>query len=289
MIRSGTTLTRFAWIVALAVPFAACDQGPSPEVQAELEELQATRDSLNQELTDQTQRLRDLSRSLEEAAGEIGGPGVASPEELQTRVAAMADELRTTSDQLESARSRIATLQRRAGSLRDSLSTVIEDRDEALAAKRDSIDGMIDALNDLSARADSLSATRTDLSGALTDLEDRYYTVHVAVGTDDELLEQGVIEEEGGARILLILWKAGETLVPARDLDPEQFRAIDFRETTTIQLPGAGTYKVVSRHNPEYLAPAPDEDGVFTGAALEITSPEEFWAASRYLIVARLD
>ncbi len=281
------SLAHSALALALILPFAACDRGPSPEVQARLDSLQTTRDSLARELAERSETIQQLTTSIERAASQVSETGVTAPENLQDRIATMADNLQSTRSQLEEAQRRIRVLSRQSSSLRDSLDAVITERNEALAMQRDSIDQLVAGLDSMSSRAEMLSTERADLSEALRALEEKYYTVHVAIGTRDELMEQGVIEEEGGARVLLILWKAGETLVPARDLPDNAFQSMDFRETTTIDLPQQGTYKLISRHNPEYLATTLDEDGQFTGASLEVTEPEQFWQSSRYLILMR--
>jgi prefoldin subunit 5 len=281
------SLAHSALALALVLPFAACDQGPSPEVQARLDSLQTTRDSLARELAERSETIQQLTTSIERAASEVSETGVTAPENLQDRIETLASNLQSTRSQLEEAQRRIRVLSRQSSTLRDSLDAVITERDEALAMQRDSIDQLVTALDSMSSQAEMLSTERADLSEALAALEQKYYTVYVAVGTRDELIQQGVIEEEGGARVLLILWKAGETLVPARDLPDAAFEAMDFRQTTTIDLPQQGTYGLVSRHNPEYLATSLDENGAFTGASLEITEPEMFWQSSRYLILVR--
>ncbi len=284
MMNNARTIRRFGWALALIVPLAACERGPSPEVQAQIDELQATRDSLTRELAEQTEKIQDLSRSIDEAAGEVPGPGVASPEVLGDRISNMTEELEATRAQLADARRRIRALSSRSSTLRDSLSALAE-RNEALAMQRDSLTDLVAEMDSIENRAEELAAERLALASTLSGLEEKYYTVYYVVGTKDELVERGIIEEEGGARVLLVLWKAGETMVPSRDLEREQFEAIDFRETTEIDLPAQGTYKLVSRHDTDYLEPTPDDEGRFTGSSLRITQPEEFWRPSRYLIL----
>lgn len=272
-------------VLTVMVPLAACEQGPSPEVEAELAELESARDSLNRELAEQTERIQGLSQRIEEAVGAAGEPGAAGPEGLEDRIAGMREELETARSQLADARGQIRALNTRSSALRDSLDTVITDRDEALATQRDSIQGLAASLDSMTDRADGLANDREGLTETLDELERKYYTVYYAVGTEDELIERGIVEREGGARVLLLLWKAGETLVASRDLASEQFEAMDLRENAEIPLPGPGSYRVVSRHSTEYLEPTPDEEGRFRAERLRITQPEEFWQSSRYLIV----
>lgn len=289
MKNNAKMLTRSALALMLLLPAAACDQGPSPEVQARIDSLQAARDSLTRQLAQRSETIQQLTTSIEQAAAEVSETGAAAPENLQDRIQTMSDNLQSARSQLAEAQRRIRSLSAQSRMLRDSLDSVITDRDEALAMQRDSISGLVTNLDSLSSRVDRLSMAQSDLSDALSTLEDKYYTVHVAIGTKDELMEQGVIEEEGGAHVLLILWKAGETVVPARNLAESEsaFTEMDLREATTITLPQPGTYKLVSRQDPEYLNASLNEDGEFTGESLEITQPEQFWKTSRYMILMR--
>ncbi len=282
---TASTVRRLS--VALAtVPFLACSQGPSPEVQAQLDALQAQRDSLTRELALQDEYVNSLSRQIEEAVGGMEGEG--GSESLGNLIGTLREDLVTARTQADEAQQRIAVLNRRAANLRDSLATVSRRAEETAAAQRDSIAALVSAAESMDARISELADTRAGLEDSLETLEERTFTTYYAVGTSDELLRRGVLEEEGGARILLVLWRAGETLVPARDLDTDDFQAIDSRQTTTIEL-AAGTYRVVSRHDTRYLEPSPDGDGRFTGESLRITDPDAFWRFSPFLILVQED
>jgi hypothetical protein len=60
---------------------------------------------------------------------------------------------------------------------------------------------------------------------------------------------------------------------------------IDKTQTVSIPLPRPGKrYKIISRQSPEYLAGQVTENGE-VGGVVEIAQPEEFWSASKYLIL----
>ena len=288
------SMSRLGLFVAAIISFSACSQGPSPEVQARIDSLQTARDTLSQQLAEQTRYVERLNRQIEQAMGDIeltgeGPDGVVDPAAMENRLTALRDELDETRSALTSARARIQRLQSSGRAMRDSLNSIIRDNNDALAMQRDSIEALVAELETMTARVDSLSTERSALADRLAELEEVHYTVYVAVGTRDELIEENVIEEEGGARVLLVLWKAGETLVPARDLNTEAFRAVDYRETAEVDLGATGSYQMVSRHNDAYVRPTPNEDGVITGETLEITDPAEFWQRSRYLILVQAE
>jgi hypothetical protein len=106
--------------------------------------------------------------------------------------------------------------------------------------------------------------------------------VYVVVGTRKELLEKGVLVENGRKRFLV----AGtRPVTPAPDLDPGVFTKLDRRSDTTIFLPD-GVYRIVSRQNGTYAVPQDWKDGGIVGG-LTIENPERFWDTSRYLILVR--
>ena len=121
----------------------------------------------------------------------------------------------------------------------------------------------------------------TDTVSTMTERENEVYYV---VGTKKELSDRGVITQEGGTRFL-VFTRTGETVIPARVLDPQQFTRADKRTLSEITLPKADKeYRVVSRHDLAYAEADAMDKGKFKGT-LRITSPQQFWSASKYLII----
>jgi hypothetical protein len=279
-----TAVRGLALSLVLMLPLAACNRGPSQEVQQELSTLRAQRDSLIREEAAKTQTMQRLSHALEEIQGTTGG-GALPPESLRDRITAIATERDNAQNALATAQRRIRSLTRQRASLRDSLQSTRALSDSLLSMQRDSLSSLHSAMT---TSVDSLSQQVTAVSDTLRGLEKEHYTVYYAIGTEKELLDSGIVTKEGGARFLGFLWRRGETLVPARSLQPDAFKAIDLRTTTDIQLPAQGTYKLVSRQDVQYLDPTPDETGRFTGNDLKINDAQNFWQHSRFLILERL-
>lgn len=283
-------ISRWGWALAVLIPVTACEApGPSPDVQARLDSLQATRDSLTRQLAEQDEYVAALAQRIDEAVGDLDEGGAHTPENLGDRITLLREELEGGRDRLAAAQDRIDALTGQVRRLQDSLSAALTQRSQALATQQDSIAALLASLDAMQANVGDLSTVRTELERALGELETRYYTVYYVVGTRDELVDRGVLEEEGGARVLLVLWRAGETLLPARSLEPEQFQAVDLRQATVIQLPEPGTYRIVSRQDTSFLDPTPGRDGRFQGESLRITDPERFWRPSPYLILVAED
>ncbi len=284
MDRKRTAVRGLAWSLVLMLPLAACNRGPSKEVQQELSTLRAQRDSLIREEAAKTQTMERLSHALEAIQGTSGG-GALPPESLRDRITAMATNLNTAHSELATAQRRIRALTRQRASLRDSLQSTQAMSDSLMALQRDSISSLHGAMT---ASVDSLNQQVAAVSDTLRNLEKEHYTVYYAVGTEKELLDQGIVTKEGGSRFLGFLWRTGQSLVPARNLQTSEFKAIDLRTTPDIQLPAQGTYRLVSRQDVQYLIPTPDASGQFMGSDLKITDAQNFWQHSRFLILERV-
>ena len=100
------------------------------------------------------------------------------------------------------------------------------------------------------------------------------------------LIDRGIITQEGGSRVLFIFGRAGQTLVPNRQLDPSEFLVVNKREVTEITLPDSTRpYRIASRQDLTALETPPAPNGKFVGHVIKIADPERFWATSKFLII----
>jgi hypothetical protein len=128
---------------------------------------------------------------------------------------------------------------------------------------------------------DELNVQTASLRDTVVHLTAYKNRVYYAVGTKDELLKNGVVTKEGSK----FLFFGGTRLEPARKPNLDAFKMVDKTQTVSIPLPRPDKrYKIVSRQSPEYLTGQVRENGEVEGV-VEIAQPEEFWSASRYLIL----
>jgi ABC-type transporter Mla subunit MlaD len=203
-------------------------------------------------------------------------------EALASRIREIITQLDSTEARLERAQQRVTRLSGRESALNA--------RVAALTARLDSLRTNAEAeQRSLSARIAGLEQTVVTLStdtarlaARVASLSDSAHTVYYVAATEQELLERGIIVREGGRRYL---FAGPRTIQPARRLSPEAFNAIDMTKTRTIQLP-PGQYRILSRHSVDLAKPGMLEGGK-VGGTLRVTTPEEFWAGSRYLILVK--
>lgn len=99
-------------------------------------------------------------------------------------------------------------------------------------------------------------------------------TAFYAFGTKKELEENGVIEKEGGVLGM------GRTIKLKKDFNRDYFMKVDIREFKLLQL-NTKKAKVVTTHPVDSYRLTGDK----TVESLVIDKPEEFWKASKYLLI----
>ena len=285
------------WIAASAASlavlgFAACKGGPTPEQLA----LMAQKDSLVQEMADQSRMVSDISAQL--AKVQVAGkqlaikvksesPRSAERDTIMARIDAIKTHLNAAEHQLALSRNRVSHMTKVSDSLKATLETTLANYDSVISSQKETIAQLTDQVQQLTAQNSQLTVANAALTDTVGTLKHVNTTVYYIVGTKDQLKKQGIIQEVGGAHILFIFGKHGTTLVPARDLDPSAFNAINKDSVTSIPLPGDGNYRVASRQDVEALETPPDKDGTIKGPVLKIAEPDRFWVGSKFLIIVR--
>jgi myosin heavy subunit len=301
---------RYAWAIVLAVvATTGCNQAELKKALAEAKAAEAQKDSLLTEVLETTQFVSDINSELAKAksiAIKPAGtdPGIPGAKKDRDERKASLERVQQVIAKLNEAETKVAETEAKAKGSRQrnarllaqiqSYKTTIADLKTTAEQQRTEYEAQLAAANTqiatLAGRVDTLSTENTQLStdkAALTDTVSnltRYKnTVYYAVGTKDELMKRGVIIKEGSKFLVF----GGSRLEPARNLSPEAFTAIDKTASTTIPLPRTDKkYKIVSRQSPTYLAAGVAKDGKVSGS-LQIARPEEFWSASKYLILVQ--
>jgi hypothetical protein len=273
---------RAGLVLALVAGFG-CNQKPSVESQAkqaELTKVSNERDRLLAEMSENARMMSEISADL-------------------AKVRIPARKLRLSNEsplgaQRDSAVQKIRYITARVNETERKLAES-EQRIKELTTLSDGLRGTLQAtINNYRNVVEEQKATivaLTDQVAMLTDtvnlLKEQNNTVYYIIGTKDELLQKGIVVQTGGSRFPLLFSKVGQTVVPARELDPAAFTKINKRAVTEIPLPDADkTYRIASRQDLEGLATPPDDGGHVVGI-LRIANPDKFWLTSRFLIVIR--
>lgn len=291
--RAGNLATAFALI-----GLVAC--GPSEEVQRQLSELQAVsaeKDSLLAQVTDNALLMSEIGAELAKAqapATAAGSQEVSAPPDRDVILASIRDLSARVDDsetRLAESQKRIQQLTREATTREGRLAEfqkTIDDFQTAIDNQRRTIASLTEQVNNLRIENVQLAMHNTELTETVDRMEMRENTAYYIVGTKDELIEQGIITEEGGSRVLFVFGKRGKTLVPGRDINLDLLNRINKSDVRYIPLPDPGAeYRIVSLQDLSALENQPDSDGRFSGESLAIADTERFWANSTVLIVVQ--
>jgi hypothetical protein len=160
----------------------------------------------------------------------------------------------------------------------------IAEYERSIADIRLSVENQSREIAALTAAVDSMGRENAVLVARNTAMAAHEDSVFVAIGTEKELTQKGVIRREGGT---LLAFGRGKTIVPARAFEMEDFQVMSKTKDLTIELPEADKeYRIVSRQNLEFTDSVNPKTTMVKGA-LRVTDPEKFWAPSKYLILVR--
>jgi len=267
-------------LIAFAFGLAAC--GTSAETErklAELEQVNIQKDSLMQEVAISSRLISDINVELEKVKVRNNrlqvsseSPMTASTDTLMARLKYVVARVSEVEGALSASRQRVKNLTNLSDSLRTAFDSTVSNLQAVIATQKNTIDFLTDRVNTL---------TQENVA-----LRDSLATGYYIVGTRDELKKKGILTEQGGGRVLFVLWRTGKTLQPARNLDPREFQAIDTRVVTQIPLPSAsGEYRVASLQDLSYVAEQREHNKYVATPVLTITSPADFWRTSKFLII----
>ena len=207
--------------------------------------------------------------------------------EVLARVSALVERAKTTANQLAASRAREKALKSEMEETKNALLATQQQLTEAedrLTTDHSMIGDLNATIERQAARIADLELQVSNLIAETNVIAQNHYRAYYITGTEEELLEKGVIQREGGAN--LIIAHPGRTLQPARTLDPALFNAIDQRATREIPLDSTKRYRVVSRQNLDTAHVLHREKTTIRGP-LQIADADRFWAGSRYLILVQ--
>jgi hypothetical protein len=282
-------------VLILAVTSVGCESRASlTKALAESQAAEAQKDSLLTEVLETTQFVSDLNSELAKAkvaalevGEERGVPGAqrdkAEREAILGRIRQVIERLNESEAKLTETEKRVKNAKIRNARLLAQIATykqTIEDLKTAAEQQRAETEAIIaDQRNQIA----TLSLEKGWLIDTISHLTAYKNRVYYAVGTKDELIKSGVVTKEGSKFLIF----GGTRLEPARRPNLDAFTMIDKTQTLSIPLPRTDKkYKIVSRQSPDFLAGDITEKGEVKGV-VEISAPEDFWSASKYLILVQ--
>ena len=276
---SRVAAIRAGLMLALVVG-TGCNRGPSAEIQgklADLTKVSGERDQLLAEMAENARMMSQISADLAKVRiparhlrMSSESPLGAARDSAVQKIRYITARVNETERKLGESEQRIRELTTVSEGLRGTLQATINNYRSVVEEQKGTIVALTDQV--------------TQLSDTVNLLKEMNNTVYYIIGTKDELLQKGIVVQTGGSRFPLVFAKVGQTIVPARELNPAVFTKINKRDVTEIALPGSDkTYRIASRQDLQGLA-TPADGGHVVGT-LKIANPDKFWLTSRFLII----
>lgn len=208
-------------------------------------------------------KVREVISRLEAAEQEI--------EAQKKRIGEQTAERRRLVAQLETFRSTVEELK----------ATALQ-QESLITQQREEIQTLTSRVDTLSQETTRLAVERAALTDTLVSVSDEANAVYYAVGTEQELIDRGILVKEGSKFLIF----GSKSLQPARALDASAFQRLDRRNDTVLSVPEpTREYKIITRQDPMYLGSTVMSNGKVKGD-LHVISPR-FWDGGKFLILVR--
>lgn len=247
-------------------------QQQNSELQAELQERQAAVDSFVFAFNEIQENLNTI-KEKEKIVSNASKEGNVKKAEDQ-----IIEDIQLIYELMEKNRQKVNSL---SGKLKKA-NVKIEELEKMIANLNAQLEAKDAEIAELKSRLEKMDIELTDLMLAnavkdqqIADQTSKMNTAYYAYGTAKELRRQGVITKEGG------FIGIGKNEAMMQDFNKNYFTKIDITQTTSIPL-AAKKAKLLTTHPSGSFKLEGPEGKV---EKLVITKPQEFWSASKYLVV----
>ncbi len=156
-----------------------------------------------------------------------------------------------------------------------SLNTQLGEKDKQLTELNEKLATLNTTVDKLNTDVASLTAESTARQATIDDQTSKLHTAYYTTGTYKELETKQVVNKEGG------FLGIGREKVVKKNFNPSAFNTIDITKTSTIALDSKDAMVLTNHPSDSYTI----EHTGKTVSNLQITDPEKFWKASKYLVV----
>ncbi len=281
-------MKKYAIIVLMAVVTFACNQeevDQLTELKTTLESEAITKDStindmmatfnLIQDNLDEIKRRENLVTINTDGDAEMSlGKTEKINRDLQMINKLMIDNnnlIESLSSKAKKSGIRMSELERMIANL----SKRVQSKDAEIASLKEELISMNFKVTELNQSLDEMALENMRKQKALEESIEEINTAYFAYGTYNELNEKNVLTKEGGFLGL------GKQKTLKNDFNEEYFSKIDLTKTTSFLIYSKKASLVTTHPKGSYEFKGDDKQI----DSLVITNPEEFWKASKYLVV----
>jgi uncharacterized protein YoxC len=195
----------------------------------------------------------------------------AKQDQIVDDIQQMYDIMNKNKQRLASMKSQLAASKNKSAELEKFITRLTAD----IEAKDAQINDLKNQLEQLNVAMTNLNTSYQEATQESQSKTEKLNTAYYTFGTAKELTKNGVLTKEGGFIGL------GKTQKVKEDFNKQYFTKVDISTTSSITL-GAKKAKLVTTHPAESYK-IEGENG--KAEKLNILNPDEFWSASKYLVI----
>lgn len=277
-------------LLLIVVVFSSCNRKEVAQLKQENEKLQITlqqrEDDINSMIAILNEIEENLSnvRSREDRLLQISS----TPESRTNQVDDIKEEIMAIDELMKKNRENLALLSQRLKTttgenqqlekMISNLNTLVESKDSEIQTLIANMEDLNLQINDLYGTVSELQVDKAEKEITIDQQDKELHRGYFLIGMKKELREQGILIRTGG---FLGIGKVDQL---SDNLDPTQFTRIDVRENTNFPI-DAKKISLLTVHPSDSYIIRSSEDGKRV-VGFEITRVEEFWKASRYLVIS---
>lgn len=211
-----------------------------------------------------------------------------NPEMTRSQKERINEEIASINDLMKNNKDKIADLQKklkksgaRIGEFEKmvaSLQQQIEGKDKELAelnVKLNELNGQVATLN---TNVTTLTSQNDEKTKIIDDQTSKIHTAYYTKGTYKELETKNVLTKEGG------FLGIGKEQKVTNDFNPDAFSKVDITQTKVIPIESKNAKVITTHPTNSYTLETKEQDKKYV-TNLVINDPDQFWKASKYLVV----
>ncbi|PTN07695.1 hypothetical protein [Mangrovibacterium marinum] len=287
-------MKKLSYLCVIIVALVSCQQG-------KIDRMQATQDSLAQaavekdsaiinfvsvmtEIQENLDSIKQMEDIVRIESAKVGEGGRTDKDQILSDIAAIHELMRQNKElinklqkQLGSSNAKVAELQRAIVVLRKQ----VEQKDAEVASLKTEMEklhldmaGMTSRMEEMAAESKLKDEALMDKTNTIDAQTIALNTAYYAFGSQKELIENDLVEKDGG------FLGIGKRLKMKEQFNSDYFTEVDIRDLARIEL-NARKAKLVTNHP----ADSYHFEGEDMAEALVIDNPVEFWRSSKFLII----
>jgi predicted nuclease with TOPRIM domain len=211
-----------------------------------------------------------------------------SPELAKSQKERINEEITAINELMKNNRDKMADLQKKlkkSGGKVTELEKAITLLNEQITLKNNELASLNEKLTELNTQVASLNTTVSTLTAqneekakVIDDQTKKIHTAYYTKGTFKELETKHVLVKEGG------FLGIGREQKVTNDFNPDAFATVDITQTKVIPIESKNVKLVTTHPNSSYTLEKKEKDPSYV-TNLVISDPEQFWKASKYLVV----